>query len=126
MVVHYNIDSISSTQYHIPNKKIIHIEIEKSHSKNLTRPVITCFRCGDQGHFKSECMQWKTRICMHFKENMCKESSFCSFAHGEDEIRYPWISKCIRVIKKDGKIVKLGCGKTGHTFRSCCSFHLSA
>ena len=96
------------------------IDVQKYMATNTTpRTHITCFRCGEQGHYKSECFNWKTRLCWHFvNTNTCKEIS-CSFAHGENELRTPWLARCVRVIKKDGNLICLGCKEYGHTFKYC-------
>ena len=82
------------------------------------RDQITCFRCGEQGHVKIECMTWKVRLCSNFVKGNCTNSD-CSFAHGGSELRTPWTPKCIRITKRDGKLVALGCGSDKHTYRSC-------
>ena len=85
------------------------------------RSQITCFRCGEQGHYKSECFHWKTRLCWHYQnENYggCKDLN-CSFAHGKSEIRQPWLPRCIRIIKQDGQLICIGCKEFGHTFKFC-------
>jgi hypothetical protein len=86
---------------------------------NTPRSVITCFRCGEEGHYKSECLQWKTRICWHNQKGMCRDGNACSFAHDVSELRSPWIPKCMRIIKKDGKIYRMGCLAMGHTYKHC-------
>ena len=43
----------------------------------------------------------------------------CSFAHGEHELRSPWISRCVRVVKHGSKLMCIGCNSTEHTFRRC-------
>lgn len=87
-------------------------------STAATRTQITCFRCGEQGHYKSECFHWKTRLCWHYQNAVCKEAN-CSFAHGSKEIRTPWMPRCIRVVKRDGALICLGCKAYGHTFKYC-------
>jgi len=82
------------------------------------RSQITCFRCGEQGHYKSECFHWKTRTCWHFTNSVCKDPN-CSFAHGPSELRTPWLSRCIRILKKDGKLHVVGCRELGHTYKNC-------
>ena len=83
-----------------------------------TRFQITCFRCGEQGHYKSECFHWKTRLCWHNEHSICRDAN-CSFAHGEREIRTPWMPRCVRIVKKDGALVCLGCRGYGHTYKYC-------
>ena len=104
----------------IPSGDVIHINVQRQTRSNLTsRQFITCFRCGEQGHYRCECMTWKTRHCSHWDRSKCENSLLCPFAHGQRELRFPWVSKCIRIIKRDGGIVKLGCGQLGHTYRTC-------
>tara|TARA_B100000214_G_scaffold372887_1_gene352044 strand:- start:9671 stop:9871 length:201 start_codon:yes stop_codon:yes gene_type:complete len=57
-------------------------------------------------------------MCWHHKFGKCSDSD-CPFAHHESELRTPWKPKCIRVIKRDGNLIKLGCGSYNHTFRQC-------
>lgn len=83
-----------------------------------SRTQITCFRCGEQGHYKSECFHWRTRICWHHMVLSCKDNN-CSFAHEESQLRTPWMPRCVRITKKDGQLIMLGCKGYGHTFRSC-------
>lgn len=108
----------------LPIGKDIHVVISAINIKNyvsqptIQREYITCFRCAEKGHWKSECMLYKTRLCWHNTINNCKDVD-CPFAHSESELRSPWKPKCIRVIKKDGKLIKLGCGSLQHTYRYC-------
>lgn len=108
----------------LPKGKIIHITVTASSIKNYTvnnscpRDCITCFRCAEIGHWKSECMLYKTRLCWHNKMGKCTDPA-CPFAHNESELRTPWKPKCIRVIKREGKLITLGCNSTLHTFRQC-------
>lgn len=81
-----------------------------------------CFRCGERGHIKFQCMQYKVRPCLHFERGECKDLN-CAFAHGEGELRCPWRMKCVRVIKRRGELVCIGCGQWGHTFRKCHNAH---
>ena len=83
-----------------------------------SRAQITCFRCGEQGHYKSECFHWKTRMCWHYLNDKCRDPG-CSFAHGNAEIRSPWMPRCIRVIKRDGLLTCIGCKSYGHTYKYC-------
>lgn len=78
---------------------------------------ITCFRCGQRGHKKGECRTWRTKMCNN-GEN-CTNGENCPFAHNNSELRTPWVARCIRIIRVDGRLRHIGCGETGHTFREC-------
>lgn len=90
-------------------------------TKKLTQRVnITCFRCGEQGHYRIECLSWRTKMCLHYaRPSGCREGDNCSYAHSEAELRSPWHAKCVRVIKRHGQIFTLGCHSNSHTFKMC-------
>ena len=81
---------------------------------------VTCFRCGEYGHYRSECHTFKTRLCVRFGDGECPLSSHaCPMAHGIHELRQPWRPRCVRIVKIDGCMQTIGCGEFGHTFRAC-------
>ena len=77
-----------------------------------------CFRCGQTGHVRYQCLTYKVRLCWHFANATCTDPN-CSFAHGEAELRTPWKQRCVRVVKQGGQLVCIGCNSTEHTFRKC-------
>ena len=81
---------------------------------------IICFRCGQQGHVRSQCLMYKIRMCIHHEKGGCTDLN-CTFAHGEKELRTPWRPRCVRVVKHTGtgKFMCIGCNSTEHTFRRC-------
>ena len=84
------------------------------------RSTIVCFRCGEKGHLRYQCLTFKVRSCFRFEQGRCLNSSAnCTFAHGTEEMRKPWLQKCVRVVKQKGKFLCLGCHSTTHTFRKC-------
>ena len=103
----------------IPSRAEVNLLVNRLPGKVMPRAMITCFRCGEQGHFKSECMMWKTKICSNWLRGRCHhhECVTCGFAHGDKELRMPWIPKCVRVVKHAGRVEVLGCGKIGHESR---------
>lgn len=84
----------------------------------VDRNDITCFRCGENGHRKNECMQWRTRLCWHFTNSRCYKEC-CPFAHGREQLREPWTLRCIRIVKIGSAFHDIGCGSIHHSFRSC-------
>lgn len=80
-----------------------------------SRSSVTCFRCGEKGHYRSECYTYKIRMCT--LQGTCDPN--CPFAHSAAELRRPWMAKCVRVVKMDGTVSVLGCGRVGHTYRMC-------
>ena len=84
----------------------------------LDRAEVICFRCGQTSHVKNECMHWKTRLCWHFATGRCQKSN-CPFAHGEHEMREPWMLKCVRIVKTDAGFENIGCSSPHHSFRHC-------
>lgn len=83
---------------------------------DFQRNEITCFRCGERGHKKGECRTYRTKFCR--RPQLCDDVN-CPFAHSSAQLRTPWLARCIRVIRSEGHLKKLGCGHTGHTFREC-------
>jgi hypothetical protein len=77
-----------------------------------------CFRCGDSGHVRYQCLTYKVRLCWHHEHGGCNDPH-CSFAHGEAELRTPWKQRCVRVVKQGTRFVCIGCNSTEHTFRRC-------
>ena len=108
----------------IPNGKVICVNAkadaikEYLNANSVNRSQITCFRCGEQGHYKSECFHWQTRLCWHFSNTYCKDAN-CSFAHGKQQLRTPWMSRCVRLIRRDSQLITLGCKEYGHTYKNC-------
>lgn len=99
----------------------IHI-IVTSHSihtyMDADRNTMMCFRCGQKGHARYQCLSFKVRLCSHYENGGCNNPD-CNFAHGVDELRTPWRMRCVRVVKQGGQMVCIGCNSTEHTFRKC-------
>ena len=85
---------------------------------NQERPKLVCFRCGEPGHMRAQCLTYKVRMCRHFCHGVCMDVR-CPYAHGEDELRTPWKVRCVRVVKQNGAFMCIGCNSTNHTFRQC-------
>ena len=79
---------------------------------------LICFRCGEHGHVRYQCLTYKVRLCWHHAEGRCTDDH-CTYAHGKEELRTPWKPRCVRVVKQAGKLVCIGCNSTEHTFRKC-------
>jgi hypothetical protein len=85
---------------------------------DVDRSGMICFRCGQTGHARYQCLTFKVRMCWHHQQGRCNEPN-CAFAHGANELRQPWKARCVRVIKHGGELVCIGCNSTEHTFRKC-------
>lgn len=84
----------------------------------VDKTKMICFRCGQTGHARYQCLTYKVRMCWHHETTGCTIPN-CPFAHGEKELRTPWKSRCVRVVKQSGKLVCIGCNSSEHTFRKC-------
>jgi hypothetical protein len=83
------------------------------------RAAQMCFRCGQAGHMRFQCLTYKVRLCWHHQKGECHDRA-CTFAHGPDELRTPWKQRCVRVVRQpSGQYVCIGCNSTEHTFRRC-------
>lgn len=93
-----------------------------SHAINAFMDVdksnMICFRCGETGHVRYQCLSFKVRLCLHHQSGSCNDSA-CTWAHGPEELRTPWKARCVRVVKQAGQLVCIGCNSTEHTFRKC-------
>lgn len=94
-------------------------------SKEITRFMETdhsqtvCFRCGETGHMRCQCLTYKVRLCYSLrKHEKCTDPS-CTYAHSAEELRTPWRPRCVRVIKHQGKLICIGCNSSEHTFKRC-------
>lgn len=85
---------------------------------NHGRPKLICFRCGEPGHMRAQCLTFKVRLCRHHRVGSCTDP-YCLYAHGEEELRTPWKVRCVRVVKQNGRLICIGCNSTTHTFRQC-------
>ena len=77
-----------------------------------------CFRCGQQGHMRYQCLTYKVRLCWHHQQGECRDKH-CTFAHGHAELRTPWKARCVRVVRQSCQLLCIGCNSTEHTFRRC-------
>lgn len=82
------------------------------------RTGMICFRCGQRGHARFQCLTYKVRLCWHHQQGECNDPD-CTFAHGAQELRTPWKPRCVRVVKQGGRLVCIGCNSEEHTFRKC-------
>lgn len=98
---------------------ILHVDLRRLPRRPLySTDKATCFRCGEKGHLREMCFQFRTEMCPN--GSACHVRN-CTNAHSESELRQPHIEKCVRVVKdkNSGIIYKLGCLQHGHTFRAC-------
>ena len=82
------------------------------------RSNLICFRCGETGHVRFQCLTFRVRLCQHHATDTCNERN-CTYAHGVEQLRTPWKARCVRVIKQGGQLVCIGCNSGDHTFRKC-------
>lgn len=85
---------------------------------DVDRGNLMCFRCGETGHVRSQCLTFRVRLCLRHETDKCNERN-CTYAHGSTQIRTPWKARCVRVIKQGGQLVCIGCNSESHTFRKC-------
>lgn len=86
---------------------------------DVDRPGQICFRCGQMGHVRGQCLSYKVRLCWNYESTGRCHVPRCTFAHGPQELRTPWKPRCVRVVKQSGRFVCIGCNSTEHTFRKC-------
>ena len=82
------------------------------------RADITCFRCGEYGHRKVDCLHWRTRLCWHSVNASCSKAN-CPLAHSREQLRAPWVVRCVRIVRNGDGYSDVGCGSFDHSFRSC-------
>lgn len=82
------------------------------------RADTVCFRCGELGHWKNECLHWRTRMCWHHRNGYCERDD-CPFSHSLTELRTPWKLRCVRIVKTDAGMRNVGCSSMMHTYRNC-------
>jgi hypothetical protein len=85
---------------------------------DVDRFNVICFRCGEAGHVRFQCMTFRVRTCPLFSSGLCFDQK-CTYAHAPEELRTPWKARCVRVIKQGGQLVCIGCNSEDHTFRKC-------
>lgn len=99
----------------------VHVSAHASVINNFLdsdRKNMICFRCGQSGHARYQCLTYKVRPCWHYESGTCQDNN-CLFAHGKEELRTPWKQRCVRVVKQNGRLVCIGCNSESHTFRKC-------
>ena len=99
----------------IPQNVTVVVNISWVEPTRSARSTVTCFRCGEKGHYRAECHGYRVKMC---NDPDCTDKN-CRFAHTPDQLRQPWLPKCVRVMKDNGCVRIYGCGRMGHTFRCC-------
>ena len=85
---------------------------------DIDRSNMICYRCGEVGHVRFQCLTYKVKLCARFESGQCNDKQ-CQFAHGAAELRMPWKQRCVRVIRHNGGMICIGCNSDTHTFRRC-------
>ena len=99
----------------------VHVSVDASAITSFLetdRSQLMCFRCGEYGHMRNQCLTYKVRLCYRHQMGNCPDAA-CTFAHGEAELRTPWRLRCVRVVRQGNDFVCIGCNSTNHTFRRC-------
>ena len=86
---------------------------------DVDRSRLICFRCGEVGHVRYQCLTFRVRLCTRYQQGQCVDATTCMFAHGPEQLRTPWKARCVRVVKHAGQLVCIGCNSSEHTFRKC-------
>lgn len=83
-------DKMSSTSFihdfKIPFGDEVYVYVDTRLRRRENRASVRCFRCGGAHHYRSECSNFKTRICNGWRNGNC-HLRFCPFAHGVYELR---------------------------------------
>lgn len=93
----------------------VYLNSEEVAKQSVNRSMVTCFRCGETGHYRAECHMFRVNMC---SVPNCRDEN-CLCAHSRVEMRKPWLHKCVRVVKQSNNIQILGCGEIGHTYQAC-------
>lgn len=100
----------------LPRAVTVHVQLQPELARPPRRSGVTCYRCGETGHYRVHCKTFRTTLCPDGA--LCTKAD-CSMAHHASELRRPFLFKCVRVYRENGVVRVLGCGRYGHTYMNC-------